>query len=188
MTESARGDVLAWVGVSYPLRGNKGLVDKTWRRRRLVCGRRSNLGVTTMVSDLGPPVMVNGLPGNMATEVAEAVLRRGLRLVPFALTGPGVELQRFVVGGQTIALVKCVGLPRVWFSSSLIFSSLHDFRALSEAGKICTFSCRLRCCFFVLFLIGVDGGDRVDVSWNKTYCAHCIFAEFQTRRCVECVT
>lgn len=36
-------------------------------------------------------VMVNGMPGPMATAAAEACLRKGLNLSPFAMTGPDVE-------------------------------------------------------------------------------------------------
>ncbi|KAL7558608.1 hypothetical protein ACA910_019443 [Epithemia clementina (nom. ined.)] len=36
-------------------------------------------------------VMVNGMPGPMATAAAEACLRKGLKLAPFAMTGPEME-------------------------------------------------------------------------------------------------
>ena len=36
-------------------------------------------------------VMVNGMPGPMATAAAEACLRKGLNLSPFAMTGPDME-------------------------------------------------------------------------------------------------
>ena len=36
-------------------------------------------------------VMVNGMPGPMATAAAEACLRKGLSLSPFAMTGPDIE-------------------------------------------------------------------------------------------------
>ena len=36
-------------------------------------------------------VMVNGMPGPMATEAAEACLRKGLKLAPVAMTGPDME-------------------------------------------------------------------------------------------------
>jgi len=36
-------------------------------------------------------IMVNGMPGPMATAAAEACLRKGLELAPVALTGPDVE-------------------------------------------------------------------------------------------------
>lgn len=36
-------------------------------------------------------IMVNGMPGPMATAAAEACLRKGLRLAPVAMTGPNIE-------------------------------------------------------------------------------------------------
>ena len=36
-------------------------------------------------------IMVNGMPGPMATAAAEACLRKGLKLSPFAMTGPDIE-------------------------------------------------------------------------------------------------
>ncbi len=51
-------------------------------------------------------VMVNGLPGNMAKEIIEAVQRRGLTIVPYSLTGPGVELEEMTIGDEVITIVK----------------------------------------------------------------------------------
>mmetsp|Transcript_8630 Transcript_8630/g.13726 ORF Transcript_8630/g.13726 Transcript_8630/m.13726 type:complete len:338 (-) Transcript_8630:266-1279(-) len=42
-------------------------------------------------------VMVNGMPGPMATAAAEACLRKGLKLAPVAMTGPDVEPMTIVV-------------------------------------------------------------------------------------------
>ena len=44
-----------------------------------------------MASDSDIKVMVNGMPGPMATAAAEACLRKGLSLSPFAMTGPDME-------------------------------------------------------------------------------------------------
>merc|ERR1719331_2762944 len=38
-----------------------------------------------------PAIMINGLPGAMGREIAAACLRRGVELVPFGLTGPGLN-------------------------------------------------------------------------------------------------
>jgi 4-hydroxy-tetrahydrodipicolinate reductase len=46
-------------------------------------------------------VMVNGMPGPMATAAAEACLRKGLKLAPAAMTGPAV-------GSMTITVVDPV--------------------------------------------------------------------------------
>jgi len=42
-------------------------------------------------------VMVNGMPGPMATAAAEACLRRGIKLAPVAMTGPDVSPQTITV-------------------------------------------------------------------------------------------
>ena len=44
-----------------------------------------------MASDSDIKVMVNGMPGPMVTAAAEACLRKGLSLSPFAMTGPDME-------------------------------------------------------------------------------------------------
>ena len=42
-------------------------------------------------------VMVNGMPGPMATAAAEACLRKGLSLSPVAMTGPAIEPSTIIV-------------------------------------------------------------------------------------------
>ncbi|EED91494.1 predicted protein [Thalassiosira pseudonana CCMP1335] len=42
-------------------------------------------------------IMVNGMPGPMATAAAEACLRKGLSLSPFAMTGPDIESSTITV-------------------------------------------------------------------------------------------
>mmetsp|Transcript_2425 Transcript_2425/g.3552 ORF Transcript_2425/g.3552 Transcript_2425/m.3552 type:complete len:333 (-) Transcript_2425:1557-2555(-) len=42
-------------------------------------------------------VMVNGMPGPMATAAAEACLRKGLKLSPVAMTGPDIESSTITV-------------------------------------------------------------------------------------------
>ena len=46
-------------------------------------------------------VMVNGMPGPMATAAAEACLRKGLKLTPFAMTGPELEPSTITVVDPT---------------------------------------------------------------------------------------
>jgi 4-hydroxy-tetrahydrodipicolinate reductase len=50
-------------------------------------------------------IMVNGMPGKMAIEVAQVVLQRGYTLVPFSLTGPGVEEKSISVENMEITLL-----------------------------------------------------------------------------------
>ena len=57
---------------------------------------------TTSLSaeDFDDVVMVNGMPGPMATAAAEACLRKGLQLAPVAMTGPDVEPMTITVVDQ----------------------------------------------------------------------------------------
>lgn len=48
----------------------------------------------------GVYVMVNGMPGPMATAAAEACLRKGLKLAPAAMTGPDMEPMTITVVDQ----------------------------------------------------------------------------------------
>mmetsp|Transcript_37683 Transcript_37683/g.82119 ORF Transcript_37683/g.82119 Transcript_37683/m.82119 type:complete len:342 (+) Transcript_37683:171-1196(+) len=49
----------------------------------------SSLQMSVDLSDV--QIMVNGMPGPMATAAAEACLRKGLKLSPVAMTGPEIE-------------------------------------------------------------------------------------------------
>jgi len=52
-------------------------------------------------------VMVNGLPGNMSAKAAEHILQdNGLKLIPYALTGPEVEATEAQIGSQAVKLIK----------------------------------------------------------------------------------
>lgn len=62
----------------------------------LPCPRRPSMMSTYLRSSSSPSgsdihVMVNGMPGPMATAAAEACLRKGLKLAPNAMTGPEIE-------------------------------------------------------------------------------------------------
>lgn len=51
-------------------------------------------------------VMVNGIPGNMGCMVAETCVARGLKLVPYSLTGEIIEEKEKVVAGVKVELLK----------------------------------------------------------------------------------
>ena len=65
----------------------KGFVIPTPFRRSSTSS--SMLKMSADLSDV--QVMVNGMPGPMATAAAEACLRKGLKLAPVAMTGPAIE-------------------------------------------------------------------------------------------------
>lgn len=51
-------------------------------------------------------VMVNGLPGNMAKEVINAALNRGLEVIPFSLTGEDVHIETVTFRDKDFTLLK----------------------------------------------------------------------------------
>lgn len=51
-------------------------------------------------------VMVNGLPGNMAQEVINAALNRGLEVIPYSLTGEDIDMETITFKGQEFTLLK----------------------------------------------------------------------------------
>jgi len=50
--------------------------------------------------------MVNGLPGDMGVNIVSAAVRRGIQVIPWSLTGPGIEQETITVDGNEIALIK----------------------------------------------------------------------------------
>jgi 4-hydroxy-tetrahydrodipicolinate reductase len=63
---------------------------------------KKNSGFTMQLSsaendELDIHVMVNGMPGPMATAAAEACLRKGMKLTPVAMTGPNIDPMTIMV-------------------------------------------------------------------------------------------
>ncbi len=116
-------------------------------------------------------VMVNGLPGNMAKEIIEAVQRRGLTVVPYSLTGAGVELTEREVGGEIITIV----------SPETRDEKIKEIKA--EQGEFITIdfthpsAVNINGEFYIAnelpFIMGTTGGDRdklmSDVSTSELY-------------------
>jgi 4-hydroxy-tetrahydrodipicolinate reductase len=70
--------------------------QRCWRRIVTPASHRTDVLLATAAENDddgndGVYVMVNGMPGPMATAAAEACLRKGLALSPFAVTGPDIE-------------------------------------------------------------------------------------------------
>jgi hypothetical protein len=60
---------------------------------------RAGRGTMSAMQPSDVLVVMNGLPGAMGVEVAEACLRRGMRLAPFGLTGPRRSGESIEVAG-----------------------------------------------------------------------------------------
>ena len=105
------------------------------------------------------PVMVNGLPGNMARAVAEEVLEDDrFDLVPYSLTGPEIEPEQTSVKGTSVRLVKPAQRER---SLDTIRSTVADvitvdFTLPDAVNDNADFYCSRN----LPFVMGTTGGDR----------------------------
>jgi 4-hydroxy-tetrahydrodipicolinate reductase len=112
-------------------------------------------------------VMVNGIPGNMATKTAEHVTKdAGLTLLPFSLTGPEVHEDHVTVGSVKIALIK-PDKRQQWVDSTDpgnattgkdIFICV-DYTHPSAVNENAAFYCDNG----MPFVLGTTGGDRQEL-------------------------
>ncbi len=103
-------------------------------------------------------VMVNGLPGNMAKEVITAATNRGIEVVPFSLTGPGVEKSTLTVAGLPVEIIT----PEERDEKIVEIKKLHgDFVTIDYTHPTAVNS---NAEFYINnnlpFVMGTTGGDR----------------------------
>ena len=100
-------------------------------------------------------IMVNGLPGEMASEVAKQVLRfKDLELIPYALTGSDINTSSVHVENLGIALVKPES--REDFITSIQKPEISvDYTHPSAVNPNAYFYCRHN----LPFVMGTTGGD-----------------------------
>lgn len=116
-------------------------------------------------------IMVNGMPGPMATAAAEACLRKGLSLSPVAMTGPDVESATITVVDDvtgTSASVKLI--PANDDGRKEILSSLEGLREASGKENVLAIdythpsAVNANAVFYaendLPFVMGTTGGDR----------------------------
>jgi 4-hydroxy-tetrahydrodipicolinate reductase len=83
----------------------------------------------------GVYVMVNGMPGPMATAAAEACLRKGLNLAPTALTGPDVPPHMVTVTDPVTAQSAQVRLvPAIQDNKEELVASIAGMRQAAGGG------------------------------------------------------
>jgi 4-hydroxy-tetrahydrodipicolinate reductase len=126
----------------------------------------------TPTDDAGPIyVMVNGMPGPMATAAAEACLRKGLSLAPFALTGPDVpSITQTVVDPVTQRTAAVRLVPRQETAeitaclAGLAAAREHDASLLLAIDYTHPSAVNGNARFYVEhnipFVMGTTGGDR----------------------------
>jgi len=104
-------------------------------------------------------VMVNGIPGNMASNVAKYVLEDSrFELVPYTLTGLGVTASELLIGSRKIALIppnqKEEAIASILKNEGMFISV--DFTHPSAVNSNAEFYCN----HGIPFVMGTTGGDR----------------------------
>ena len=116
-------------------------------------------------------IMVNGMPGPMATAAAEACLRKGLSLSPIAMTGPDIKEQTITVTDDITGKSAEVRLiPANDDGRTEIISSLSGLREASGKENILAIdythpsAVNDNAIFYaeneLPFVMGTTGGDR----------------------------
>jgi 4-hydroxy-tetrahydrodipicolinate reductase len=87
---------------------------------------RANSRGLYMVSGEKISVMVNGMPGPMAVEVAKACLDRGFNIVPVAFTGPNMPNKFTVEGAKASVEVELKAGPGIGSDANSVLKSLKS--------------------------------------------------------------
>jgi len=104
-------------------------------------------------------VMVNGIPGNMAVNVAKHVMNDSMfELIPYALTGPEITEAEYTLDSTVISLVhpqeseKAIADIKKKESSFISVDYTHPSSVNRNAGFYCKHN--------LPFVMGTTGGDR----------------------------
>jgi 4-hydroxy-tetrahydrodipicolinate reductase len=99
-------------------------------------------------------VIVNGLPGKMATAVAEAILKSPrMELLSYSLTGPEIDYRAVVIGSVSIFLCKADERDKLF--SGGIPDIIVDFTVPSAINENVAFYAKNE----IPFILGTTGGD-----------------------------
>jgi 4-hydroxy-tetrahydrodipicolinate reductase len=108
-------------------------------------------------------MMMNGLPGKVATTIAtHAVKAAGIELLPYSLTGPEIDTPEIQLGDTAVVLVKPdrrEALIKELKDSHGIFISV-DFTHPSAVNDNADFYCAQE----LPFVMGTTGGDRAKLQ------------------------
>jgi 4-hydroxy-tetrahydrodipicolinate reductase len=104
-------------------------------------------------------IMINGLPGNMAANIAKHAMNDDrFRVIPYTLTGPEITESEFTFGAQTIRFVQPENRERTIVEilrSEKQFICI-DYTHPSAVNRNAAFYCK----HGLPFVMGTTGGDR----------------------------
>jgi 4-hydroxy-tetrahydrodipicolinate reductase len=112
-------------------------------------------------------IMINGLPGNMATEAAKKIIEENFRIFHFSLTGPDTMNKNYEISGENFLLLKPDEKDMLFTTSFLGAnswprSSEHpdviavDYTHPNAVNENAEFYCKKG----LNFIMGTTGGDR----------------------------
>lgn len=106
-------------------------------------------------------IMINGLPGKVATVIANHVARHDqLHLHPYSLTGNDIAQDRVIVGGLEVSLIKPV--ERKSFLAERKPDISVDYTHPSAVNSNAEFYCEHN----LPFVMGTTGGDRAALLYT----------------------
>lgn len=126
----------------------------------------------------GIAVMVNGLPGKMATKVCEHIMGANkffypFRLIGYSLTGPEVNKKKVSVNGFKINLFRPVERDELhktltWYKNRFTLIAV-DFSLPSAVNLNAEFYCANK----IPFVMGTTGGDRTHLMETVKQSGNC---------------
>lgn len=117
-------------------------------------------------------IMINGLPGNVASIIAAHALRDNrIALLPHSLTGPEIELNACTVAGTEIELIKPAERHRRMDGLIQRYGTFIsvDYTHPSAVNDNAAFYCE----HGLPFVMGTTGGDREQLTRTVTRSAIC---------------
>ncbi len=104
-------------------------------------------------------IMINGLPGNVASRIADRLVNDDrFALIPWSLTGPEIEQPEVSIGPVTVRLVrpdkKEAAIEEIKATRGRFITV--DYTHPSSVNDNCEFYCRQK----LPFVMGTTGGDR----------------------------
>ena len=118
------------------------------------------------------PIMINGLPGGVTTVITDHALKDPrVRVLPYSLTGPEIDVDRHTVGDTDLELIKPADRePRIReiIGSYRNFISV-DFTHPQAVNDNADFYCR----HGLPFVMGTTGGDRDQLARTVTESSIC---------------
>ena len=138
-------------------------------------------------------VMVNGMPGPMATAAAEACLRKGLKLSPVAMTGPDVEPCQITVSdpvsqkAATVKLIPSTDIIEIESAVAGVKAAVGERRLLAidyTHPSAVNANAKLYAENNIPFVMGTTGGDRALLLETVTDNVFCVIAPNMAKQIV----